>query len=159
MESVNHPDLQTHVGYLKDFTRARFNTLFDEAGTDVIPFDVQAAATARPEFMLESNPVRPLDNVAGHMAFLKRLPNKEFELTSRDLWGFTPSYDSKWSMNTAFQKAQRKAMHMFGKPFVLTQTNPIKFKQGGESNYELGDTVDKATMERLRELGYTFETI
>jgi hypothetical protein len=142
MESVNHPDLQQQAGYLKDFARARFNTLFDESGTDVIPFDVQAAATARPEFMFESNPVRPLDNVAGHMAFLKRLPNKEFELTSRDLWGFTPSYDEKWSMNTAFQKAQRKAMEMFGKPFVLTQTNPIKFKQGGESNYELVEEIE-----------------
>lgn len=133
MESINHPDLQQQAGYLKDLARARFNTLFDEAGTDVIPFDVQAASTARPDFMLDKNPVRPLDNVAGHMAFLKRLPNKEFELTSRDSWGFTPSYDEKWRMNTAFQKAQRKAMEMFGKPFVLTQTNPIKFRKGGDS--------------------------
>ena len=133
MESVNHPELQTHVGYLKDFARARFNTLFDKAGTDVLPFDVQAAATARPKFMLESNPVRPLDNLAGHMGFLKRLPNKEFELTSRDIWGFSPSYDEKWGMQTAFQKAQRTAMEMFGKPFVLTQTNPIKFRKGGDS--------------------------
>jgi hypothetical protein len=133
METINHPELQTHVGYLKDFARARFNTLFDEVGTDVIPFQINAAATARPEFMLESNPVRPLDNVAGHMGFAKRLPNKEFEFTTRDIWGFTPSYDEKWSMNTAFQKAQRKAMEMFGKPFVLTQTNPIKFRKGGDS--------------------------
>ena len=133
MESINHPELQTHVGYLKDFARARFNTLFDKAGTDVLPFDVQAAATARPKFMLESNPVRPLDNLAGHMGFLKRLPNKEFELTSRDIWGFSPSYDEKWGMTTAFQQAQRKAMEMFGKPFVLTQTNPIKFRKGGDS--------------------------
>ena len=133
MESINHPELQTQVGYLKDRARTRFNTLFDETGTDVIPFQINASGKVRPEFLLEQNPVMPLDNVAGHMAFLKRLPNKEFELTSRDIWGFTPSYDEKWGMKTAFQKAQRTAMEMFGKPFVLTQTNPIKFRKGGDS--------------------------
>ena len=30
---------------------------------------------------------------------------------------------------------------------------------GGESNYELGDEVDEATMKQLKELGYTFEKI
>jgi len=153
MESINHPELQTHVGYLKDLARAKFNTLFDEAGTDVIPFQVNASGKARPKFLLETNPVGPLDNIAGHMAFLKRLPNKELELTSRDFWGFSPAYDEKWAMNTAFQKAQRKAMEMFGKPFVLTQTNPIKFRKGGDStndnvsvkeyNFPGADYIDK----------------
>jgi len=67
----------------------------------------------------------------------------------------------------------KRGKHLFG-------NEPIRFKEGGISlqltkdeiqkyvnggyvvedlPYELGDTVDKATMERLRELGYTFETI
>ena len=35
----------------------------------------------------------------------------------------------------------------------------IYHKMGGESNYELGDEVDEATMKQLKELGYTFEKI
>jgi len=34
-----------------------------------------------------------------------------------------------------------------------------RWKNGGESNYELGDEVDEATMKQLKELGYTFEKI
>jgi hypothetical protein len=30
---------------------------------------------------------------------------------------------------------------------------------GGESEYQLGDEVDKATMKKLKELGFTFEQI
>ena len=39
--------------------------------------------------------------------------------------------------------------------YRLTRT----WKLGGESNYELGDEVDEATMKQLKELGYTFEKI
>jgi hypothetical protein len=39
--------------------------------------------------------------------------------------------------------------------YKLTRT----WKLGGESNYELGDEVDEATMKQLKELGYTFEKI
>lgn len=35
----------------------------------------------------------------------------------------------------------------------------IYHKMGGESNYELGDEVDEATMKQLKKLGYTFEKI
>ena len=38
-------------------------------------------------------------------------------------------------------------------------SNLVKAEQGGSTDYELGDTVDKATMERLKKLGYTFEII
>ena len=34
-----------------------------------------------------------------------------------------------------------------------------KFQQGGETDYELGDEVDEATMQELQRLGYTFEKI
>jgi hypothetical protein len=36
---------------------------------------------------------------------------------------------------------------------------PQYTKDGGSIDYELGDTVDKATMEKLKKLGYTFEQI
>ena len=39
--------------------------------------------------------------------------------------------------------------------YKLTRT----WKLGGESNYELGDEIDEATMKQLKELGYTFEKI
>ena len=133
MESINHPELQQQAGYLKDRARARFNTLFDEAGTDVIPFEINFAKGARTKYPLYGeNPVKPLDNVAGHMGLLKRLPNGEFDFVTRDLWSFRPeAYNTKWNMHDGFKQAQTKLMDMFGKPFVLTQTNPIKFKEGG----------------------------
>jgi hypothetical protein len=39
------------------------------------------------------------------------------------------------------------------------EEGPQYTKDGGSIDYELGDTVDKATMEKLKELGYTFEQI
>jgi hypothetical protein len=36
---------------------------------------------------------------------------------------------------------------------------PQMAKQGGTTNYQLGDEIDEATMKRLKKLGYTFEKI
>ena len=36
---------------------------------------------------------------------------------------------------------------------------PQMAKYGGESDYQLGDEIDKATMEKLKKLGYTFQKI
>ena len=124
----------------KKLAKDRFNKLFDQYGSDTIPVDIGRSAVSGPlgkrPFLdlYNSNPVRPKDNIGGHMGFLKRLPNGEFDWVTRDLWSFRPGdYDTKWNMGTNFQKAQTQLMDMFGKPFVLTQTNPIEFKEGGSS--------------------------
>lgn len=103
------------------------NNLFEKHESDIIPFEINSK-----DNWYTSNPINPIDNIAGHMAFLKRLPNEEFELTTRDLWGFRPeAYNDKWKMDNVFKKAQTQMMDKFGKPFVLTQTNPIEFQKGG----------------------------
>jgi hypothetical protein len=146
-------------------TKQSLNQLFEQYGKDSIPFEINPLErkpnfSYNPQFKFGISPVGPRDNVGGHMAFLQRTPEKEFQLTTRDLWGFRPeAYDKKWGMNNSFQRAQTQLMDAFGKPFVLTQTNPIKLKQGGESNYELGDEVDEKTKKYLESIGYTFETI
>ena len=43
--------------------------------------------------------------------------------------------------------------------FFRQTDSGIYHKMGGESNYELGDEVDEATMKQLKKLGYTFEKI
>jgi hypothetical protein len=104
------------------------NNLFEKHESDIIPFEINSK-----DNWYTSNPINPIDNIAGHMAFLKRLPNEEFELTTRDLWGFRPeAYNDKWKMDNVFKKAQTQMMDKFGKPFVLTQTNPIEFQKGGD---------------------------
>lgn len=146
-------------------TKQSLNQLFEQYGKDSIPFEIDPLErkpnfSYNPQFKFGISPVGPRDNVGGHMAFLQRTPEKEFQLTTRDLWGFRPeAYDKKWGMYNSFLRAQTQLMDAFGKPFVLTQTNPIKLKQGGESNYELGDEVDEETKKYLESIGYTFETI
>ena len=132
-QAFNDPKLQMETDQLKEVVRTRLNELFEKNESDVIPFEIKHSWNSQPKFKLRQNPIIPLDNVEGHMGFLKRLPNKEFELTSRDLWSFRPNaYNEKWHMNSGFKKAQTQLMDMFGKPFVLTQTNPVKFKEGGD---------------------------
>jgi hypothetical protein len=36
---------------------------------------------------------------------------------------------------------------------------PQQAQYGGTPDYQLGDEIDKATMEKLKKLGYTFEKI
>lgn len=116
-----------------DFLKQSYNHLFDQYGQETIPIEMQYDfSKGDPEFTMGYNPVVPIDNIAGHMAFLQRAPGQQFNFTTRDLWGFRPAaYNSKWNMNTKKRQMQTQLMDAFGKPFVLTQTNPITFRNGG----------------------------
>lgn len=142
-------------------TKNRLNSFFDLYGQDTIPFELNYKPGYQPLFGMLSNPVKPIDDIAGHMVFLRRNADKEFDLTTRDLWGFRPqAYNQKYDINSFMKRKQSQLVDVLGKPFVLTQTNPIRFKKGGtpgESEYQLGDEVDEATMKKLKELGYTFQ--
>jgi hypothetical protein len=121
LELLLPPEMKYNVNF------HAINNLFEKHESDIIPFEINSKNN-----WYTTNPVRPIDNIAGHMAFLKRLPNENFELTTRDLWGFRPeAYNDKWKMDNVFKKAQTQMMDTFGKPFVLTQTNPIEFQKGG----------------------------
>ena len=119
--------------YDADKTKENFHKLFDLYGKEIIPFDIQPNTSKKPPlFSFDYSPVNPIDNVAGHMAFLQRTPKNEFQLTTRDSWGFFPeNYDPKWHMSDKFKQRQTQLMDAFGKPFILTQNNPITFKKGG----------------------------
>jgi hypothetical protein len=122
LELLLPPEMKYNVNFHE------INNLFEKHESDIIPFEINSKNN-----WYTTNPVRPIDNIAGHMAFLKRLPNENFELTTRDLWGFRPeAYNDKWKMDNVFKKAQTQMMDTFGKPFVLTQTNPIEFQKGGD---------------------------
>jgi hypothetical protein len=115
-----------------DVVRNRLNTLFDQYGQETIPFEMGSKTDYTPQFSMIKNPVKPIDDIAGHMMFLRRNANKEFDLTTRDLWGFRPkAYNEKYDLNTFMKRKQSQLVDALGKPFVLTQTNPIKFKEGG----------------------------
>ena len=123
----------TWQDYDADETKENFHKLFDSYGKETIPFDIQPDTSKPPPlFSFEYSPVNPIDNVAGHMGLLQRTAQNEFQLTTRDSWGFFPkNYDPKWNMSDKFRQKQTQLMDAFGKPFILTQTNPITFKKGG----------------------------
>ncbi len=139
---------------------------FKRFGTDVLPFDINPASTnskgervKRPPRSLSYNPIRPHDDVAGHMTYLQRHGLGDYSLTSRDAWHFSPkSYNSKWYDKEGYlENLPARLMDKFGKPFVLTQTNPISFdfdlferptksklklKKGGLVKYNGGGGID-----------------
>jgi len=123
----------TWQDYDADETKENFHKLFDSYGKETIPFDIQPDTSKPPPlFSFKYSPVNPIDNVAGHMGLLQRTAQNEFQLTTRDSWGFFPkNYDPKWNMSDKFRQKQTQLMDAFGKPFILTQTNPITFKKGG----------------------------
>jgi hypothetical protein len=68
--------------------------------------------------------------------------------------------ENKITNSDVVPKGYERAGRLFNAKLDPKTFKTIKqWEDGGEMEYELGDTVDKATMERLRELGYTFETI
>lgn len=139
---------------------------FKRFGTDVLSFDVNPASTnikgehvELPRRSLSYNPIRPYDDVAGHMTYLERHGLGDYSLTSRDAWHFSPkSYNSKWYDQEGYLKnLPARLMDKFGKPFILTQTNPISFdfnlfknptksklklKKGGLVRFDNGGGVD-----------------
>ena len=123
----------SNFSYDADETKENFHKLFDLYGKETIPFDIQYDTSKPPPlFNFDYSPVNPIDDVGGHMGFLQRTPQNEFQLTTRDSWGFVPeSYNPKWNIRKKFKQRQVQLMDAFGKPFILTQTNPIIFKKGG----------------------------
>ena len=116
--------------------------LFEKHGSDKIPFEVGKAKPSTEGIQLFGSPVKPIDDIAGHMGFLERNPvTGDINYTTRDVWGFNPkAYSEKYRINRKgekikpFEKLQVHLMDSFGKPFILHQTNPIKFKGGGYTN-------------------------
>jgi len=117
------------------------NDLVKEKGYVTLPVDANYG----------SNPVRPIDNVAGHMVQFSntKTPGK-YMLTSQDIWKFHPEdYSKKWSADDDAPRdyityLQAKLLERAGKPFILMQENPFiwsskyedvnnakKFKKGG----------------------------
>jgi len=145
----------------RQYYKKMLHQYFDERGIETLPLDVSPGYNANVKNYLNYNPVISYDDIAGHMGYLKRLPNKEdFEFTTRDIWKFTPDeYNSKWegtsNKDQLFKQLQVEAMEAFGKPVVLTQTNPIKFKNGGSMELEL---TPKQIKEYIK-AGYIIEDI
>jgi hypothetical protein len=145
----------------RQYYKKMLHQYFDERGIETLPLDVSPSYDANVKNYLNYNPVISYDDIAGHMGYLKRLPNKEdFEFTTRDIWKFTPDeYNSKWegtsNKDQLFKQLQVEAMEAFGKPVVLTQTNPIKFKNGGSMELEL---TPKQIKEYIK-AGYIIEDI
>ena len=150
-------------GLIKD----NLNYLFDQYGQETIPFQVNANTTKEGElpfgFHLRRNPINPYDDIQGHMNFLKRLSKDKFSTVARDLWGFNrKAYMDKYSYEKNLSPWMVDAMDAFGKPMVLTQENPIIFKQyGGAFEYEVGDEIelDDLSKEELERLGYKLEEV
>ena len=147
----------------RQYYKKMLHQYFDERGIDVLPLvvDPDRNTLGNVKNYLNYNPAISYDDLAGHMGYLKRLPNKEdFEFTTRDIWKFTPDeYTFKWGESSnkdeLFKQLQVEAMEAFGKPFVLTQTNPIKFKKGGSMELEL---TPKQIKEYIK-AGYIIEDI
>ena len=116
--------------------------LFEKHGSDKIPFEVGKAKPSTEGIQLFGSPVKPIDDIAGHMGFLERNPvTGDINYTTRDVWGFNPkAYSEKYGITRKgekikpFEKLQVHLMDSFGKPFILHQTNPLKFKDGGYTN-------------------------
>ena len=125
---------------VSDLKREILNELFNASKSDQINIEFNPHDPFKfggVDFNYEiGNPIHPYDDITGHMGFLKRLPNQEFEFTTRDLWGFNPkAYTKKWltegDNSTYFETLPVRMLSKVGKPFILHQTNPIKFKDGG----------------------------
>lgn len=150
-------------GLVKD----NLNYLFDQYGQETIPFQVNASTSKEGElpsgFHLSRNPVNPYDDIQGHMKFVKRLSKDKFSTVTRDLWGFNrKAYMDKYNYENNLSPWMVEAMDAFGKPMVLTQENPIIFKQnGGAFEYEVGDEIelDDLSKEELERLGYKLEEV
>ena len=150
-------------GLVKD----NLNYLFDQYGQEIIPFQVNANRTKEGKlpsgFHLTTNPINPYDDIQGHMDFLKRLSKDKFSTVTRDLWGFNrKAYIDKYGYANDVSPWMVDAMDAFGKPMVLTQENPIIFKQnGGAFEYEVGDEIelDDLSKEELEGLGYKLEEV
>ena len=131
-----------------------YNQIFDRFG-DVIPFEVDSKSGYIPNFKFLGNPVKPIDDIAGHMAFLRRNSSNSFDLTTRDIWGFHPvDYTEKWGndiIDPYFKNLAPRLVNKFGKPFILTQTNPLHFdlKKGGQLPKAQVGTISKALKKTL----------
>lgn len=145
----------------RQYYKKMLHQYFDERVIETLPIDVSPKWDANVKNYLDLSPVIPYDDIAGNMGYLKRTPDKkDFEFTTRDIWKFTPDeYNSKWEQasnkDNLFKQLQVEAMEAFGKPFVLTQTNPIKFKKGGSVEVEL---TPKQIKEYIKK-GYIIEDI
>lgn len=83
------------------------------------------------------NPIKPNDDIAGHMVYLDTDPENVLKLTTQDIWKFTPEdyvqrygkVNSDGLMDPEHYKTylQAKLMERAGKPFILMQQNPLKF--------------------------------
>jgi hypothetical protein len=91
------------------------------------------------------------------------LSKDKFSTVTRDLWGFNrKAYIDKYGYANDVSPWMVDAMDAFGKPMVLTQENPIIFKQnGGAFEYEVGDEIelDDLSKEELEGLGYKLEEV
>lgn len=145
----------------RQYYKKMLHQYFDERGIEVLPTEVNPKWDADLKNYLTTNPIISYDDIAGHMGYLKRTPDKkDFEFTTRDIWKFTPDeYISKWetpsNKDNLFKQLQIEAMDAFGKPIILTQTNPIRFKEGGSIELEL---TPKQIKEYIKK-GYIIEDI
>ena len=121
-----------------------FNKLFDRYG-DVIPFEMGADINQPASKTFARDLIQPMDDIAGHMKYLRRINPTTFDLTTRDVWGFHPTdYNEKWGIQNYGKKVgSEKEFELrnqdyirslgprfftrLGNPFVLTQTNPLSF--------------------------------
>lgn len=127
----SNPEIEFHPDFTKniDKFKSSMEELAELKGKDRIAFDIQPKQDYK-GLRLTHNPIYPEDDVAGHMGYYDI---KNHEWTSRDQWGFTPSYDVKYK-TTPFQKLQRKLVEKVGTPFNLAQKNPISFTE--DLNYK-----------------------
>jgi len=137
-----------------------YNTLFDEFG-EILPFESSFKDGYLPNFGLWGNPIEPIDDIGGHMTFVRRITPKKFDFTTRDVWGFHPKdYVDKWiegkseigaQDDSYFKDLAPRLLNKFGKPFILTQTNPLHFdlKKGGQLPKAQVGTISKALKKTL----------
>lgn len=121
-----------------------FNKLFDRYG-DVIPFEMGTDINQPASKTFARDLIQPMDDIAGHMKYLRRINPTTFDLTTRDVWGFHPTdYNKKWGIKNYGKKVgSEKEFELrnqdyirslgprlftkLGNPFILTQTNPLSF--------------------------------
>jgi hypothetical protein len=160
-----HRQLDKAAAGDKDAVRIGFNKLFDRYG-DVIPLEVGTSGTQDPGKGLYTDPIVPIDDIAGHMKYLRRISPTQFDLTTRDVWGFHPKdYTKKWfysnpseaknyydnlERHEQFTEDMRKYVanlgpRLFtrmGNPFLLTQSNPI-FWDKWKNQFKKGGLINR----------------